>query len=596
MTVALLYPNIDPSLLLDFANVRALDPRITFTRASSAVRYDGVTHAKAEENLLIQSQNYSSDWTVTNLTPITSKTAPDTSASATEFTASAGNATLTQSVPVVAGDHTFSVWLRRVTGTGNVDISAHSGGTWVTQTLTSTWTRFSVTQTLTAGTRTPGVRVVTSGDVIEVWGAQLEQRVSVTAYTSTTTQPITNFVPVLQTAVNNQARFDHDPVSGESLGLLIEEQRTNLALRSEEFELWTDINTDIDINTTVAPDGTQTADTMRETGSTSLSHRRQRPSVTIQAEAPHTFSVYAKKVPDVNNRWLGLSISSTDASTYVTARWNLDTQETTLGSASSGFTFLTSSITHVGNGWYRCSVTGIIGSSESLVAAVYIVNSPTVISGNVRGARTYVANTWSGFYIWGAQLEVGSFPTSYTKTEASQVTRLADSASMTGANFSSWYRQDEGTLLAHAKINHVGRGAFNNSSAPIALIRGTAGLRGISLDGLVNTTPSQLRFISRNDSAVTSIITGSYVTGVYFKVAGSYDKNNLEKQATQNGNAPATPITLNALSLPEVQLFIGRDAISGTDGGSVRLNGHIKSFYYYPQRLTNSQMQALTQS
>jgi hypothetical protein len=59
MTVANLYPDIKPTLNLNFAKVKALDPRITFTRVSGAVYYDGVTHAKAEENLLIQSQNHS---------------------------------------------------------------------------------------------------------------------------------------------------------------------------------------------------------------------------------------------------------------------------------------------------------------------------------------------------------------------------------------------------------------------------------------------------------------------------------------------------------------------------------------------------------
>jgi hypothetical protein len=50
-------------------------------------------------------------------------------------------------------------------------------------------------------------------------------------------------------------------------------------------------------------------------------------------------------------------------------------------------------------------------------------------------------------YFWGAQLEVGAFPTSYIPTTTSTVTRSADVASITGSNFSSWYRQDEGTMF-----------------------------------------------------------------------------------------------------------------------------------------------------
>jgi hypothetical protein len=64
----------------------------------------------------------------------------------------------------------------------------------------------------------------------------------------------------------------------------------------------------------------------------------------------------------------------------------------------------------------------------------------------LRLMELYTGDGYSGIYIWGAQLEAGAFPTSYIKTEASQVTRSADSASMTGTNFSEWYRQDEGTV------------------------------------------------------------------------------------------------------------------------------------------------------
>jgi len=55
MSISTLYPDITPSLNLDFSNSKVLDPRITFTRASTATYYNGVTTAKAEENLLLYS-------------------------------------------------------------------------------------------------------------------------------------------------------------------------------------------------------------------------------------------------------------------------------------------------------------------------------------------------------------------------------------------------------------------------------------------------------------------------------------------------------------------------------------------------------------
>jgi hypothetical protein len=287
--------------------------------------------------------------------------------------------------------------------------------------------------------------------------------------------------------------------------------------------------------------------------------------------------VYAKKVPDVNDRWLGLSISSTDVSTYVTARWNLDTQETTLGSASSGFTFLSSSITHVGNGWYRCSVTGIIGSSESLIAVVYIANSPTVISSGHRGAIVYVANTWSGFYIWGAQVEVGSFPTSYIRTEASQVTRLADNALISGTNFSSWYNQDQGTVFVDTLA---------------ALSSGASAFVGFDSDisnrwRVGHTGGNSTNFLVVIGGSVVTSISRVAPLGFYNKSAASYGAGD-NHSFVANASAPVT--SANA-GMPVVDKM----TIGSAPGVATR-RILIKKIAYYPQRITDSQMQALTQS
>lgn len=177
MSIASLYPSINPSLLLDFANVKRLDPRITFTRTTTATYYDGVTTAKAEENLLTYSQEFdNAAWTKTSATvTANSDTAPDGTSTADTIAASGANGTALQSFTAVAGDYTFSVYLKRKTGTGNIQIAADNG-TYTTKTITSSWARYDVTQTLTAGSKNAGIRIVTSGDEVYAWGAQLEQR------------------------------------------------------------------------------------------------------------------------------------------------------------------------------------------------------------------------------------------------------------------------------------------------------------------------------------------------------------------------------------------------------------------------------------
>jgi hypothetical protein len=553
MSISQNYPTIEPSLNLSFALTKKLDPRVTFSRPTTGVAYDGKTVAKAEENLLLRSQEYSATWTVTNLTPVTAKTAPDGTSTATEFTASSANATLTQSVTAIAGDYTFSVFLRRVTGTGNVDISSHSAGTWVTQTLTSTWTRFTVTQTLTAGARTPGIRVVDSGDVIEVWGAQLEQRSAPTAYTATTTQPITNYIPVLQTASANVARFDHNPVTGESLGLLVEEQRTNLVLRSEEFDnaSWVSAVT-VGADTIIAPDGTLSADKIIP--SSSLIPQQIVQSITVTAAA-HVMTVYAKAA--------GYSIlqfsNSQNGSEF--ANFNLAT-----GAVGSAGGSVTAIITHVGNGWYRCSCAYSAFTAGSVNFRVQVVSSAT----STRGALM-TGDGYSGIYIWGAQLEAGAFPTGYIKTVASQVTRSADSASMTGANFSEWYRQDEGTTYVDATARQNGSYAFQIT------------------DGTNNNYIVGGRYASSGSSALAAtngVIQANFGSGALVaKTAFAYKFNDFA--VSTNAGTVATDTSGVIPLVNQIRIGAARD-------GGVNLNGTIKKLSYYPARLTNEQLQALT--
>jgi hypothetical protein len=140
------------------------------TQATSAAR----PVLSARVNLLTKTEELDdAAWTKSSATATDGATGPDGGSTADTLEATGANGTVTQSLTAVAASHIFSVWLRRKTGTGNVDISCHSGGTWVTQSITSDWARYSVTQTLTAGTRTPGIRIVTSGDEVEAWGADL---------------------------------------------------------------------------------------------------------------------------------------------------------------------------------------------------------------------------------------------------------------------------------------------------------------------------------------------------------------------------------------------------------------------------------------
>ena len=270
MSIASLYPSINPSLLLDFANVKRLDPRITFTRTTTATYYDGVTTAKAEENLLTNSAAFTPFTTTGSSLTANSTTAPDGTSTAYTLTEDTANSThrLNWGSPPSGSAGALSVYAKANSAGRYLYISTYttaariaifdlSGAGTVTQsnasstaTITSIgngWYRCSVSvnetvtylefglSNATTGSTTTAPTYTGNGSSMYIWGPQFELRNAVTAYTATTTQAITNYIPVLQTASSGQARFDHNPTTGESLGLLIEEARTNVCLYSEDF-------------------------------------------------------------------------------------------------------------------------------------------------------------------------------------------------------------------------------------------------------------------------------------------------------------------------------------------------------------------------
>lgn len=247
---------------------------------------------------------------------------------------------------------------------------------------------------------------------------------------------------VMRTAPAGVPRIDYAPVTGECNGLLIEEQRTNLLAYSEQFDnaAWPKSNATVTPNATVAPDGTPTADKLVENTATATHYAYQ--GITTPANTTYTFSIYAKAAErtrvSVTTRGVG----------WVSGVVNIF--DLTNGSVVTG----AGVVTNVGNGWYRISVTDLTDGTVQFRGL--LVSTASGASQNFLGDGT------SGIYIWGAQREVGSFPTSYIKTEASQVTRAADDAVMTGTNFSDW-ANSVGTVLAKYKT----AGWKHNNTPPV---------------------------------------------------------------------------------------------------------------------------------
>jgi hypothetical protein len=613
MSIAQNYPNLKPSLLLDFANTEQLDPRITFTRASTATYY-GTQTAKAEENLLLRSQEFdNASWAKTGATVLAdSTTAPDGTSTADTLTETATTEThrTNQSFVTIAGStYVFSFFAKKGTGAAardfvqallsttpfgsgsevifNIATGAVTQSTGVVSSsitdVGNGWYRCVVIDTATtAASASLFIAGVTSGTEVGLqtyagnadaniflWGAQVEQRSTVTAYTPTTTQPITNYTPVLQTAAAGVARFDHNPTTFESLGLLIEEQRANLFLRSEEFDnaSWVKTALNLTANTIVAPDGTLTGDKINDTAISNIHFVKQ--DISMTSGVSYTGSVYAKQG---ERRYLILRYLSGGAfSTNYICLFDLQT-----GTATNSPTLPVAgfSITPVGNGWYRCSITQAANATGTGGFSLFL---------SVDGVNTsYTGDGYSGIYIWGAQLEAGAFPTSYIPTVASQVTRSADAASMTGANFSSWYNQAAGTLYADYVVNGLNTGAANAaygiSDGTIANhITGRTTESGVT--GIINF---QVRVGGVNQAALNSV---TVAVGAVAKNAAAYAVNDFAFLGNAGAVQTDTVGTLPIVTQMQIGTLLGSTNV---------LNGTIKKIAYYPARCTNAQLQGLT--
>jgi hypothetical protein len=608
MSLSQNFPTIRPSLLLDFASARRLDPRITFTRSTTAVYYDGVTQSLAEQNLSLYSQDYTQTQWLKAATSITATNilAPDGTNSASELTANGVLAihelTTNQAVFTNGLIYTQTFFLKANTNnfaqlrfsgglggafvnfnlsTGAVGTSGNGGVGSITS-VGNSWYRCSITATVTAtGSGLPcGVYIVSSQSAssaetnslstsLYVWGAQMEQRSTATAYTVTTTQAITNYIPVLVTAPAGVARFDFDPVADVSLGLLIEEARTNIVLYSSQFDnaYWSKTNATVTSNTIIAPDGTLTGDRLFEDTNNGV-HRVFSTGISTTAGTAYTGSCYVKAGERTR-----VAIELRASAVLGTIIFNLSNG--TVVNSISGFT---ASIQNVGNGWYRCSVTAgtTITTTGSGTLIIYLDNGSTTL---------YTGNGYAGLFIWGAQVEAGAFATTYIATVATTQTRTADSASMTGTNFSSWYNAGEGTLYGEGISS-----AFNSAIAAIS--SATAGSSGNSNQFSIryaSATPGTNTRFAGNfyDDVQFDIFIASSTFGTNRKLALAIKVNDVA--ASTNGSAVTTDTSV-IMPVGVNQMIIG----GATFGAVGYYCGTIKKIAYYDSRLTNAQIQTLT--
>ena len=242
---------------------------------------------------------------------------------------------------------------------------------------------------------------------------------------------------VLQSAATNVPRFDHDPITGARRGLLIEGAGTNLRTYSQALDnaAYTASRASLVPNVDYAPDGTLTAYALIEDGTGGNTHQVAH-AASLTTGTAYTTSLFVK--PRGRYRfglaWIGAgAYSATQRATF-----NLRTGAVTVDSGSP-----TTHIRRLRGGWWRIGITATTTSTANGTAVLYLDNGTTV---------GYDGDTLSGALVWGAQIEAGSFPTSYIPTTTTAVTRSADVATIEGADFTSWFKQGMGSALASFEV------------------------------------------------------------------------------------------------------------------------------------------------
>ena len=530
---------------------------MTVVRGTNATRINSAGLVEIPRtNLCLRSEEFNDvTWIKTNGATITanSEISPIGILNADLMTATAAFAQVQTTPTVVIGvSYTVSMWIKRISGTGQVYLrSIENVSTPIT--ITNEWVRYSVTTTATTTIGRIGVQLGVSGDSVAVWGAQLETSNVATEYIPTVASIRTSFSGITQdgASASNIARLNYETVGG-CPAILIEPQRINLVLRSEEFEnpIWVKFNATITPNNVISPSGTLTADKFIPNATASVNkYIYQTP--TVSNGINHSITVFAKlaeynrlRIEEGNNSkgaWFNLSNG-------------------TIGTISSG---VTAEIKNIGNGWYSCSINTI-----SVATNVFF------LIGGSSSESIQVGDGTSGIYIWGAQLEVGAYATSYIPTLGTAITRNADVLTRANIFTNNLITSAGGTWFVNLRNNIPLK---RDASTPSISIDTTSLTNGFSIKHVDSTAIQRLVIVKIISTTQTNLFT---TTADTVKIAIKW--NGTTADVFQNG---VKVVTATAFAITAMQNL----SLLGTD-----VTKSINSTMLFPTPLTDTECINLT--
>lgn len=370
----------------------------------------------------------------------------------------------------------------------------------------------------------------------------------------------------IETLSADTPRLDYDPVTKEFKGALIEEQRTNVAVYSDDMAhpAWAKNDATVSANAALSPDGTLSADKVVESA-TNSSHSISRDAVSVNSGLYYTLSVYARA-----GERSSFNLLMSDGVAFFARKFNLNLGITEAEDIDGASGATIHSITDAGNGYWRCSMTVLMQSTLSSFQ-LRLNNAGDV----------YVGDGTSGLFVWGFQLETGTTPSSYIPTDVSAVIRAQDQWSFTGSGFSDWFNPLEGTFFLDVETN-TRRIVQNHTPAIIQVDDGTSNNRMRMFFRVIPTFSDVAATVVSGNEIVASM--QNNITYLNRNKIIAYKRDDFALGA-DNGfpivdTSGAVPTGMNRMLI-------------GYGEGSV-LNGHVRRLTYWGKRLNNSTLQQIT--
>ena len=362
-------------------------------------------------------------------------------------------------------------------------------------------------------------------------------------------------VSVKELTRDNVPRIDY--TGGGCPHILAEPQRTNLVTDSKNYTGYFSNSGTLIYNNTTSPDGLENGAKNYVSTTGSFKGLSKSYGSTLSNTA-YTLSIFAKAGEFENLFFYNVGAPSGNGGVW----FNLSTGNVGTTHASWSNT----KMEDLGNGWYRCSaVITPSGTSDNL----YILLS------DADNSVAATANGTDGYYIYGAQLELGSYATSYIPTSGSTVTRNQDIFTRDGIG--SLINSEEGVLFAELKTL-----ANDSTNGRISLSDGTTANRM-----LLYSAANSIKFYVgvSGQSALAFTVTG--VITEFNKVAISFKENDMKFYL--NGvlvYSNTSAATFLANSLNTLQLADGN--------GQLNFFGKVKQLQVYKTALTDTELATLT--